>query len=54
MILKKEDAEFERNPSAYVNIELEKDKGKKEEGDEEAPAEPEAEAPKEAEKPAEK
>ena len=33
--LKKEDAEFERNPSAYVNIELEKDKGKKEEGDEE-------------------
>ena len=33
--LKKEDAEFERNPSAYVNIELEKDKGKKEEGEEE-------------------
>ena len=33
--LKKEDSEFERNPSAYVNIELEKDKGKKEEGEEE-------------------
>ena len=33
--LKKEEGEFDKNPSAYVNIELEKDKGKKEEGDEE-------------------
>ena len=32
--LKKEEGEFDKNPSAYVNIELEKDKGKKEEGDE--------------------
>ena len=40
--LKKEDAEFERNPSAYVNIEVDK-KGKKEEGEEEEAKEGEEE-----------
>ena len=40
--LKKEEGEFDKNPSAYVNIELEKDKGKKEEGDEEEEGKEEA------------